>query len=456
MDKLKPTKEHDAKELWTAVVDNIRSAVGEQNIDLWFAPVLAVDVQDKRLRVRVPNKFFSAHIKENYQKRIEAVLKELTGSDLALDYTISKDLKNVLPKADPIEEARPQSEFTLSELNPRYMFNTFVVGTSNRFAHATAEAVAKAPGRQFNPFFIYGGVGLGKTHLMHAIGHAMRKHNARSRVLYTTSEEFVNEYIDSLRYDKPEAFRNKYRHLDCLLIDDIQFLIGKGRSEEEFFYTFNALFDSRKQIVIASDRAPKEMAPAEKRLISRLEWGVVSDIRAPDLETRIAILRKKAESEKIFIPDDVILFIATAIKSNIRELEGALIRLSAFSSLTGNPLDVDAARELLKDSIGTEPASAVRVETIQSAVCEKYSLQIKELKGRSRTSEIAFPRQLAMYLACQLTDLSTTEIGRVFGGRDHTTVIHGRDKIKKKLAADPFFVELVNKLIERIHSVENQ
>lgn len=456
MEKLKTPKTYSAEELWAAAVERLRPEVGEQNIDLWLAPVAPVDFLEKRLRIRVPNKFFSAHIKENYQPRIEAILRELTGSDIAFDYMITKDLKNVLPRADPIEEARPQSEFTLSELNPRYTFETFVVGTSNRFAHATAEAVAKAPGRQFNPFFIYGGVGLGKTHLMHAIGHGMRKHNPRSRALYTTAEEFVNEYIDSLRYDKPAAFRDKYRHLDCLLIDDIQFLIGKGRSEEEFFYTFNALFDSHKQIVIASDRAPKEMAPTEQRLISRLEWGVVSDIKAPDLETRIAILRKKAESEKIFIPDDVILFIATAIKLNIRELEGALIRLSAFSSLTGNPLDVDSAKELMKDSIGTGPEPPVRIETIQTAVGEKYSLQVKDFKGRSRTSEIAFPRQLAMYLACQLTDHSTTEIGRAFGGRDHTTVIYARDKIKKKLAADPFFVELTNKLIEQIRAVENQ
>lgn len=446
-----------APDLWNQVVKNIRADIGEDNVELWLKPVKALRLDKQQLFIKVPNKFFTEWIKDHYQNKIEASLKDITGKPIGLDYDVDKDLNAILPSPDPIEEALPQTEFTLSELNPRYTFSTFVVGPSSRFAQATAEAVAKTPGRQFNPFFIYGGVGLGKTHLMHAIGHSMRKRHRHSRVLYTTSEEFVNEYIDSLRDGKPDAFRGKYRNLDCLLIDDIQFLIGKGRSEEEFFYTFNALFDSRKQIVIASDRAPKEMAPSEQRLISRLEWGVVSDIKAPDLETRIAILRKKAESEKIFVPDDVILFVATSIKSNIRALEGALIRLSAFSSLTGNPLNVDTAKELLKDSVGVDSSTAVvRIETIQQEVCEKYSIDLNKLKSRSRTNEIAFPRQLAMYITCTLTDLSTTDIGKAFGGRDHTTVIHAREKIKKMLATDPFFVENVNKLIEHIRSVENQ
>jgi len=352
---------------------------------------------------------------------------------------------------------RPQSEFTLSELNPRYTFSTFVVGASNRLAHATAEAVAKKPGQQYNPFFIYGGAGLGKTHLMQAIGHRMRQIHAHARVLYTTSEQFVNEYIDSVKNGTPEVFRGKYRKLDCILIDDVQWLIGtgKGKSEEEFFYTFNTLFDLHKQIVITSDRAPKEMAPAEQRLISRLMWGQVVDIKPPDLETRIAILRKKAESEHLSIPQDVILYIASSIKSNIRELEGALIRLGAFSSLTGNALTVETGKEILKDSISAEDMPAVRMEIIQQEVAQKYSLDIKDLKSKSRRSEVAFPRQLAMYLSCTMTDLSTTDIGKAFGGRDHTTVIHARDKIKRMLDIDPFFVENVNKLIEKIRAVNS-
>jgi chromosomal replication initiator protein len=441
---------------WTRVQDALRLQIGNDNVDLWIRPVEAVSLDNNLLHLRVPNKFFSEWIKEHYQHKIGSILKDVTGEETALEFEVAKDLKNILPKADPIEEARPQSEFRLSELNPRYTFGTFVVGAANRFAHATAEAVAKNPGRQFNPFFIYGGVGLGKTHLMHAIGHAIRKNHAHARVLYTTSEQFVNEYIDSLRYDKPDAFRGKYRNLDCLLIDDIQFIIAKGRSEEEFFHTFNSLFDSHKQVIISSDRAPKEMAPSEQRLISRFEWGVVADIKPPDLETRIAILRKKAESEQISVPNDVILYIATAIKTNIRELEGALIRLTAFSSLTSSPLTVDSARELLKDSIGVDSSLTVRVETIQRLVADKYSVEVKDLKSRTRTNEIAFPRQLAMYLSCSLTELSTTDIGKSFGGRDHTTVIHARDKIKKMIEKDPFFLETVNKLTENIRTVENQ
>ncbi|MFC1678838.1 chromosomal replication initiator protein DnaA [Elusimicrobiota bacterium] len=446
----------DPGKIWTDTLDQLRPEIGDDNLELWLKPVTALGVEDHQFRIEVPNKFFSEWIKDHYQQRIESCLKVLTGQEMALEYRVIKDLKHVLPQADPIEDARPQSEFSLSELNPRYTFGTFVVGASNRFAHATAEAVAKKPGRQYNPYFIYGGVGLGKTHLMHAIGQSLRQNLAHARVLYITSEEFVNEYIDSVRYDKPDAFRNKYRNLDCLLIDDIQFLIGKGRSEEEFFYTFNALFDSRKQIVIASDRAPKDMAPSEQRLISRLEWGVVSDIKPPDLETRIAILRKKSEAEQIFVSDDVILYVATAIKANIRELEGALIRLSAFASLTGNTLNVDAAKELLRDSIRTDETSPLRVETIQREVAEKYSIDIKDMKSRSRRSEVAFPRQLAMYISAMHTELSTTDIGRAFGGRDHTTVIHARNKIKRMMEKDPFFVENTNKLIERIKSVDNQ
>ena len=443
-------------ELWASAIDTIRTEVGEENIDLWLKPVEAILIENQQLRLKVPNMFFMVHIKDHYQQKIEASIKALTGLDIALDYSITRDLKNVLPAADPIEEVRPQSEFNLSELNPRYTFSTFVVGASNRLAHATAEAVAKKPGHQYNPFFIYGGAGLGKTHLMQAIGHSMRQLHAHARVLYTTSEQFVNEYIDSVKNGTPEVFRGKYRKLDCILIDDVQWLIGtgKGKSEEEFFYTFNSLFDSHKQIVITSDRAPKEMAPAEQRLISRLLWGQVVDIKPPDLETRIAILRKKAESEHLSIPEDIVLYIASSIKSNIRELEGALIRLGAFSSLTGNALTVETAKEILKDSISSEDMPAVRMEVIQQEVANKYSLDIRDLRSRSRRSEVAFPRQLAMYLACMMTDLSTTDIGKAFGGRDHTTVIHSRDKIKKMLDLDPFFVENVNKLIEKVRSVD--
>ena len=443
----------DIKTLWSQSVERLRSAIGE-DADLWLRPVEAVRIENQVLHLKVPNKFFSDGIKDRYQKRLIAIFKELTGLDIGIDYDISVDLKNRLPATDPISDPGPQSDFPLSELNPRYTFASFVVGASNRLAHATAESIAKNPGIQYNPFFLYGGVGLGKTHLLHAIGNAMRKQHSRARVLYTTAEQFVNEYINSIHHNKPVEFRTKYRNLDCLLIDDIQFLIGKDRSEQEFFHTYNALFDSRKQIIISSDRAPKEMSPLEHRLISRFEWGAVADITPPDLETRIAILRKKAEAEQFYVPDDVILFVASVVKTNIRALEGSLIRLKAFSSMTGSSLTVDDAKDILKDSLSHESASPVRIETIQRLVAHKYSLDVKDLKGQQRTASIALPRQLAMYLACVMTELSSTDIGRAFGGRDHTTVLHARKKVQKMLDEDPFFLEMINKLQSDIKAVE--
>ena len=442
-------------DLWQQTITRLKPDIGDDNVELWLKPVEPLLLDDHTMRVRVPNKFFTEWIKDHYQRQIETCFKSLAGSPIRLEYTVARDVQPLLPPVDSPALGQPQSEFAFSELNPRYTFSTFIIGASNRFAHATAEAIGKNPGKQFNPFFIYGGVGLGKTHLMHAIGHAVRKEHTRARVLYTTSEQFVNEYINQMRDGKPDAFRQKFRNLDCLLIDDIQFLIAKERSEEEFFHTFNSLFDSRKQIVISSDRAPKEMAPSEQRLISRFEWGVVADIKPPDLETRIAILRKKADAEQLFVPDDVILFVASAIKTNIRELEGSLTRLGAYSMLTGSHLTVDTAKEILKDSIISDNSSPVRIETIQKSVANKYSLDVKVLKSRSRTNEVALPRQLAMYLACSLTELSTTDIGTAFGGRDHTTVIHARDKISGMLEKDPFFVEMVNKLTEQIKAVDN-
>ena len=448
MDSVEP------KALWSQTVDRLRSEIGE-DADLWLRPIEALRLDDQVLHLKVPNKFFSDGIKDRFQKRLVSIFKDLTGMDIGVDYEICMDLKNRLPASDPIPGPGPQSEFPLSEFNPRYTFGSFVVGKSNRLAYATAEVIAKNPGTQYNPFFLYGGVGLGKTHLLHAIGNALRQGFPRSRVLYTTAEEFVNDYINSIHHRKTDDFRAKYRNLDCLLIDDIQFLIAKEQSEQEFFHTFNSLFDSRRQIVITSDRVPKEMTPYERRLVSRFEWGQVADITAPDLETRIAILRKKSELEQFYVPDDVILFVASTVKSNIRLLEGSLIRLKAFASMTGSGLTVDGAKEILKDSLPHDVSSPVQMETIQRLVAHKYSLDIKDLKGQQRTASIALPRQLAMYLASVMTDLSSTDIGRAFGGRDHTTVLHARKKIQKMLDEDPFFLEMVNKLQADIKSVEN-
>jgi chromosomal replication initiator protein len=311
--------------------------------------------------------------------------------------------------------------------------------------------VAKDPGKAYNPLFLYGGVGLGKTHLMHAIGHHMVKTNPKARVFYTTSEKFINEFIDSLRFEKMAQFRQRYRKLDCLLIDDIQFFVNKESSQEEFFYTFNTLYDSRKQIVISSDRPPKEIPTLQERLITRFEWGVVADIQAPDLETRIAILRKKAEAECMYVPEDVILFLASHVRTNIRELEGSLIRVTAHASLTGVSLTVDSARETLRDVIAREEAAApISLEKIQEVVSRHYHVDLHDMKSKRRTDAIAFPRQIAMYLARTLTEMSTTQIGDSFGGRDHTTVMHASSKVKNRLESDPFFAALINKIIQEI------
>ena len=444
----------DAADLWSQAVERLRAEIGEENADLWLKPAEAVSLEGGVLTLRVPNKFFSDGIKERYQKKLLAAFRDVAGSEVGLDFRVERDLTRVLPPSDPVPEASPQSDFALSDLNPRYTFEAFVIGESNRLARATAESIAKSPGTQYNPYVIYGGVGLGKTHLMHAIGNAMRRQHPKARVLYTTSEQFVNEYIGAVQNNALEAFRARYRSLDCLLIDDIQFLIAKERSEQEFFHTFNALFDSRKQIVVSSDRSPKEMTPLEQRLISRLEWGFVADIKPPDLETRIAILRKKADLEGFSVPDDVILFVASSVKTNVRSLEGSLIRLKAFQSMTGAPLTVDDARDILKDAISTDDINPVRIETIQRVVALKYSVDVKDLKGQQRTASIALPRQVAMYLSCVMSELSSTDIGRAFGGKDHSTVLHARKKIEKKIEEDPFFLELINRIQADIKAAE--
>ena len=443
-----------ASELWLQAMERLRPEIGEENADLWLKPVEALSLDAGVLTLKVPNKFFSDGIKERYQKRLTVLFRDLAGTEIGIDFRIEKDLTRVLPSSDPVPEASPQSDFALTDLNPRYTFENFVIGESNRLARATAESIAKSPGTQYNPYVIYGGVGLGKTHIMHAIGNAIRRQHPKARVLYTTSEQFVNEYIGAIQNNRPDDFRSKFRNLDCLLIDDIQFLIAKERSEQEFFHTFNSLFDSRKQIVVSSDRSPKEMTPLEQRLISRLEWGFVADIKPPDLETRIAILRKKAETEQFAVPDDVILYVASSIKTNVRSLEGSLIRLKAFQSMTGAPLTVDDARDILKDTIVNDDSNPVRAETVQRIVALKYSVDVKDIKGHQRTASIALPRQVAMYLCCVMTEMSSTDIGRAFGGKDHSTVLHARKKIEKKVEEDPFFLELINKLQADIKAAE--
>lgn len=447
--------------LWEDVLSILKPEMNDESFDLWFRPLKAISLEGDRLVLQVPNTFFGDWLRDHYQTRIEELLKERSGQAVSLSFSVLRPVDELIrpgpqsaaPTPAPTPIALPATPSIESHLNPRYTFDTFVVGHSNRFAQAASQAIAKDPGKAYNPLFLYGGVGLGKTHLMHAIGHHIIQANPRARVLYTSSERFINEFIDSLRFEKMNQFRQKYRNLDCLLIDDIQFLVNKESSQEEFFYTFNTLYDSRKQIVITSDRPPKEIPTLQERLITRFEWGVVADVQAPELETRIAILRDKADAENLIVPDDVLLFLASHIRSNIRELEGSLTRVVAYASLTGVALTVDSAKAVLRDVMAREEAAApVSIEKIQEVVARHYHLEIHDMKSKRRTDAIAFPRQIAMYLARTLTDMSTTQIGECFGGKDHTTVMHGTQKVKSKLESDPFFTALVNKIIQEIRS----
>ncbi len=445
--------------LWEDVLSILKPQMNDESFDLWFRPIKALSVEGGRLVLQVPNAFFADWLRDHYQARIESLLKERSGEVINLSFSVLRPVEELARPSRPTPLSAPQVASAPSappletHLNARYTFETFVVGHSNRFAQAASQAVAKDPGKAYNPLFLYGGVGLGKTHLMHAIGHHLLQNNPRARVLYTTSEKFINEFIDSLRFEKMNQFRQKYRGLDCLLIDDIQFLVNKESSQEEFFYTFNTLYDSRKQIVITSDRPPKEIPTLQERLITRFEWGVVADIQAPELETRIAILRDKADAENLFVPDDVLLFLASHIRTNIRELEGSLIRVVAHASLTGVPLTVDSTQEVLRDVMAREDAAApVSIEKIQEVVAQHYHLDMHDMKSKRRTDAIAFPRQIAMYLARTLTEMSTTQIGDSFGGKDHTTVMHATNKVKSRLDTDPFFTALVNKIIQDIRS----
>ena len=445
-----------AEQLWDEILNKLKEEMPKDSYELWFKPTRAVSFEDNLLNVRVPNRFFSKYLQERHKGKIEELLRVTTASEAQIIFTIDpqshiqeKERKD--EEIEPTSIAADETTFTTMEFNPKYTFENFVVGPSNRFAHATAEAVANDPGKAYNPLFIYGGVGLGKTHLLQAIGHHNKKQNPRLSVLYITSERFTNELIESIRNDRMIEFRNKYRHLDVLMIDDIQFLAGKESTQEEFFHIFNTLYEAHKQIVISSDSTPKEIPTIEERLRSRFQWGVIADIQPPDIETRIAILRKKAGAENIFIPDDVVLFLASQIKSNIRELEGCLIRIVAFSSLTGSDVTVDRSKEILKDIITKEEiAVPITIELIQKVVSKHFHLDVKEMKSKKRTDAVAFPRQVAMYLARTLTEYSTTEIGADFGGRDHTTVMYACEKIKMKLAGDPFFTALINRITQEI------
>jgi chromosomal replication initiator protein len=431
---------------WARILSRIETKLDPQTFETWFRPTALLREQDGGLDVSVPNEVFRDWLTQKYAPLIRESLEEFPGSPTdirffvaGIDPVVEPQLgvagaptRPAVSEVDPLTvPERP------STLNPKYTFESFVVGGSNQFANAAARAVAERPSLSYNPLFIYGGVGLGKTHLMLAIGHHIRREQPELRIVYLSSERFMNELINSIRYDRTHEFRVRYRNIDVLLMDDIQFLAGKERTQEEFFHTFNALHEEQRQIVVTSDAPPKEIPTLEERLRSRFEWGLLADIQPPDLETKVAILKKKAEAEAptLMMADDVLLYVATHSKSNIRELEGSLIRLLAFGSLTGDQITVELARRVLKDTLKTEPR-AITIESIQQRVSEYYGLRPGELNSRSNARRITRPRQVAMYLCKELTHHSYPEIGHAFGGKHHSTVIHSVRKVKTDIGLD--------------------
>ncbi|PKG25882.1 chromosomal replication initiator protein DnaA [Cytobacillus horneckiae] len=439
-------------DLWQKTLANIEKKISKPSFDTWLKSTKAHSLQGDTLVIKAPNEFARDWLEERYSPLISGILEELTGEKLEVKFIIpqnqkEEELEALIPsKKKPPEEEQP--DIPLNMLNTKNTFDTFVIGSGNRFAHAASLAVAEAPAKAYNPLFIYGGVGLGKTHLMHAIGHYVLDHNPSAKVVYLSSEKFTNEFINSIRDNKAIDFRNKYRKVDVLLIDDIQFLAGKESTQEEFFHTFNTLHEESKQIVISSDRPPKEIPTLEDRLRSRFGWGLITDITPPDLETRIAILRKKAKAEGLDIPNEVMLYIANQIDSNIRELEGALIQVVAYSSLINKDINADLAAEALKDIIPSSKPKVITIHEIQRVVGEYFNVKLEDFTAKKRTKSVAFPRQIAMYLSRELTDFSLPKIGEEFGGRDHTTVIHAHEKISKMLQSDTQFQKQVKEIHE--------
>lgn len=443
--------------LWEKSINIIKGELSEVSFNTWIKSICPLKLDNSSLILSVPNNFTKEILEARYITLISNAIQMITSKQYNIEFVIdipnntddtnskiigaSKATRNVISN---------NTEDISSTLNPKYTFNSFVIGNSNRFAHAASLAVAESPAKAYNPLFIYGGVGLGKTHLMHAIGHYILQNNPKSKVVYVTSEKFTNELINSIKDDKNEDFRNRYRNVDVLLIDDVQFIAGKERTQEEFFHTFNTLHEANKQIILSSDRPPKEIPTLEDRLRSRFEWGLITDIQPPDFETRIAILKKKADVENLNIDNEVMVYIANKIKSNIRELEGALIRVVAYSSLTNKQINVDLAAEALKDIISNKHSKQITIDLIQDIVASYYNLKVEDLKSARRTRNIAFPRQIAMYLSRKLTDMSLPKIGEEFGGRDHTTVIHAYDKISEGIKKDETIENVISDLTKKI------
>jgi chromosomal replication initiator protein len=438
--------------LWEEILSRVETKVNRHSFYTWFRPTSFVADDRTSITVRVPNGLFKDWLTKHYSGVISEAMTELKRPNLTVNFLADA------PSDDPAVQLGPDEAAALETavaptppgpagLNPRYAFDTFIVGSSNQFAHAACRAVAEAPSRSYNPLFIYGGVGLGKTHLMHAVGQYVLRHDRNLKLTYISAERFMNEMINAVRYDRIIDFRERYRTVDVLLVDDVQFIAGKEATQTEFFHTFNALYDSQKQIVISSDCPPHEIPQLEERLRSRFEWGLIADIQSPDLETKVAILKKKADAEAVPLPDNVAIYIAGRIKSNIRELEGSLIRLIAYASLTGQEITLPLAQEVLKNTLEHEE-KAVTIEIIQKFIADHFNLKLVDLKSRNNSKSIAMPRQIAMYLCKSLTRASLPEIGRSFGGKHHSTVIHSIRKVEDMRKKDGDFNTLMTNLLE--------
>jgi chromosomal replication initiator protein len=435
--------------LWDRFVNALEPRLPENALDSWVRPCRLAELDGDHLRLTAPNSFIRQWLLQHHLAALQSAARDVLGGNPRVSIDVDPDPGRPAVRQVPPRAHSPAT--SASGLSTRYTFDTFVVGSSNQFAQAACQAVAELPSKAYNPLFIYGGVGLGKTHLLHAVGHQVLHLFPHMAVLYISSERFTNDVINAIRYDRMPELRAKFRHIDCLMIDDIQFISGKERTQEEFFHTFNDLYEARKQIILTSDAPPKGIPDIEERLRSRFEWGLIADIQPPDFETRVAILKKKAAFERVHLPDDVSFLVAGRIKANIREIEGSLTRMIAFCKLSGREMSIDLAHEVLSD-LWIDEEKIISIDQIQRRVAEFFGIKVSDLRAQNRSKNIAFPRQIAMYLARQLTHSSLAEVGRAFGGKDHTTVLHAVDKIQTLLQDDPRFKKTVDILTQSLNS----
>lgn len=438
------------EDIWRESLKKIEEKIGTNLLELWFRPIKLFQLKEKTAFIIIPNRFFKDWIDDNYPNIIAETIEEIIGGHIKVLYKMEEKIDLPVNKTDKQLETRRQRLTRRGiHINPRYTFKNFIIGPSNQFAQAAAKAVADAPGKIYNPLFIYGGVGLGKTHLISAIGNSIIVTKPEISVIFVSAEQFTNEVVSAIRHEKMGELKDKYRNIDLLLLDDIHFIANKTQTQEEFFHTFNALYEKQKQIVISSDRPPKELGAVTDRLKSRFSMGLIADIQPPELETKMAIVLKKAEMQKIDISEEIAYFLASKVKSNIRELEGCLIRLGAQSSLTAKPIDIEMAKTILRDII-EEDDKPLTVENIQKTVCEHFAIKLFDIKAKKRTKEVALPRQIAMYLSKNLTNLSLNDIGKNFGGKDHATVIYACKQIEEKRLQDETFNRIIENLLRKL------